>query len=122
MTSNDYDRALNDRDWAPPGGCSRNEHDAVSRQFAADFAGALLAAIAEVGDLAYYVRSVLECNIHRPASLSRAALYAHYVPEEGPGCYPIDVWLEPPLSFNVEAQADMLVGALKRHRREVMGR
>jgi hypothetical protein len=145
-----YDRALENRDWAPPGGCSMNEHDEVSRKFAADFAKALLAAIAEVPglvalditpesmhpfgfshpraywedrhDLAYWVRSTLEHNLHRPASLSRAALVAHYVPEEGPDCYPINEWLEPPPSFNVEVQADMLVGALKRHRRkEVLG-
>lgn len=143
-----YSRALNDRDWAPPGGCSMNEHDAVSRRFAADFAKALLAAIADVPglvaldvtpenmhphgqipraywedrhDLAYWVYSTLEHNLHVPASRSRSRLVAHYVPEEGPDSYPISEWLEPPLSFNVEAQADMLVGALKRHRRQVLG-
>lgn len=146
--TSDYDRARNNRDWAPPGGCSRNEHDGLSHRFAADFAEALLAAMAEVPglvarditpegmhpygakhpraywddhrELAYYVRSTLEHNLNRPGHLSRAHLVAHWVPDEGEDAYPINEWLEPPLSFNAEVQADMLVGALKRHYRQVV--
>lgn len=146
--TSDRDHALQDRDWAPPGGCSMNEHIRISRQFAADFAGLLLAAIAEVPglvplditpedmypygsnhpraywedrrDLAYWVRSTLGHELHRPAHLSRAHLVAHYVPDQGQDTYPIAVWLEPPLSFNAEVQASMLVTALKQHHRQMV--
>lgn len=142
---------MNYDDFAPIGGCSRAQHEAVAAVFYRDFTEALLAAIAEVPlltpydltpesirpngpghprvhwedrkDLAYYVSSTLQHNMYKPAHMARACLSAHYAPENyADDCYPISEWLEPPLSFNVQAQADMLVGALKRHRREVLGR
>lgn len=145
----DYDRALHDRDWAPPGGTSMNRHSEISMQFARDFTAALLEAMAEVPNLtpydltprsmypsgvghpraywadhkeiAYYVSSVLEHSLHADsATQARASLWAHYVPEVGYACYPIKMWLDPPLSYDVHAQADLLVWALKRHRREVL--